>query len=395
LSFAQVAGPELTRQAVHLIESGRARPSAWSLEIIAARLGVSVSTLTYTEPGDLEQLCQRQEFQRAVERGTHILEVGGPPELIGFAHYFTGQALHQLIRYEEALDHLRQARETFETIGNEAFVAESMDWEAITLHRMEDSRALPVAEAALDRYRRVRSRQPETEARMLEHMGTILKGRGDFARARACYEQALQVAGGVRELARLARLNHGLANCHRSLGDLRRGSELLLKAVALYEAEQRISPDPNRVDLPGAENDLGMLVMEQGDLERAEELFQSALRGLEASSTGRLRSYVLLSMSDLRQRQGRLDAAVRLAGEAQGSAERCDETRARAIAHQQLAELHAALGEYESAEDNFRRALVILEQAGLGKRYSDCLEAYQRVQAQRRGAERERRELGA
>jgi tetratricopeptide (TPR) repeat protein len=190
-------------------------------------------------------------------------------------------------------------------------------------------------------------------------------------------------------------LNHGLANCHRSLGDLRRASELLLKAVALYEAEQRISPDPNRVDLPGAENDLGIVVMEQGDLEWAEELFRSALRGLEASDTERLRSHVLLSMSDLRQRQGRSEEAVRLAGDALESAERCDETRARAIAHQQLGELHAARGEHQPTEMNFRRALAILEQAGLEKRYSDCLKAYRRVQAQRRGAERERREVGA
>src|SRR5262252_4339094 len=45
LSLAQVAGWELSRQAVHLIETGKARPRRRTLQIIARRLGVPVSSL--------------------------------------------------------------------------------------------------------------------------------------------------------------------------------------------------------------------------------------------------------------------------------------------------------------------------------------------------------------
>src|SRR5438067_8819327 len=69
LSLAQVAGSDLTRQAVHLIETGKVRPTARSLRTIARRLGVPESALM-APPGpnsdervirDLEELSHRQE----------------------------------------------------------------------------------------------------------------------------------------------------------------------------------------------------------------------------------------------------------------------------------------------------------------------------------------------
>src|SRR5215470_14806692 len=45
LSLAQVGGTELTRQAVHLIETGKVRPSMRSLRVLASRLGVPVASL--------------------------------------------------------------------------------------------------------------------------------------------------------------------------------------------------------------------------------------------------------------------------------------------------------------------------------------------------------------
>ena len=54
---------------------------------------------------------------------------------------------------------------------------------------------------------------------------------------------------------------------------------------------------PARIDVPRIENDLGMMLARDGQLQRADELFSSALRRLEEAGSDRLRSYVLLSQA--------------------------------------------------------------------------------------------------
>src|SRR5207244_9821226 len=90
MSLAEVAGSELTRQAVHLIETGKARPSRRSLRMLASRLGVPQSWLLVQpdgeglnvedkQVGELEDLCQRHEYVSALERGQEALDRSEPP----------------------------------------------------------------------------------------------------------------------------------------------------------------------------------------------------------------------------------------------------------------------------------------------------------------------------
>jgi transcriptional regulator with XRE-family HTH domain len=199
LSLAQLAGQDLTRQAVHLIETGKARPSRRSLRILAGRLGLPEATLL-AQPDDnrpddgciseLELLCQRHEYVRAVEQAREIIGWGGSRRVIAFARHYQGQALHYMDRPDEALRELREARTLFEAEANPWFVAESMDWEAMALHNTEAASALALGQEALRRYRALQPRRPETEARMLRHIATMLFRRHAFERAVAYYEEA-------------------------------------------------------------------------------------------------------------------------------------------------------------------------------------------------------------
>src|SRR5207244_5452557 len=82
MSLAEVAGSELTRQAVHLIETGKARPSMRSLRILSERLGMPASSFlarpengpANPEVAELDHLCQRQEYHAVVERARQILQ---------------------------------------------------------------------------------------------------------------------------------------------------------------------------------------------------------------------------------------------------------------------------------------------------------------------------------
>ncbi len=403
LSLAQLAGTDLTRQAVHLIESGKVRPTLRSLRIIAERLGVPESALL-AAPGpladeqvifDLQGLCQRHEYALAADQALQLIDAGGSPRRIAFAHHYAGRALIGLTQPEDALTHCRVARAAFEAQGNAWWVAESMDWEATALNMLQDGSSLRLARRALGLYRSLEPRLPETEARMLEHLGTIYYGRRSYESGRASYEAALQIAGGVRDLTRIARVYHGLGMCHQGLKDLRTAAELVFKAVTLYEAEQRITPSPTRADLPRAENDLGVIALDQGDLHRAEELFNAALEHYAAAGIERLQSHTLLSLGELRQRQQRLDEALRFTTDAIERAAALDEKYALTSGYKQLGLLYAERGDDGLADASFQRALLLCESAGLKDRATEYLRAYEQVLAERRHGRRRVRNASA
>jgi transcriptional regulator with XRE-family HTH domain len=396
LSLAEVAGSDLTRQAVHLIETGKVRPSVRSLRVIAHRLGVPEWALLIPSGpmadermvAELQKLCQKQQYGDVAQEALRLIELDGSAELTAFAHHFAGQARCVLSQPVEALPHLREAQDRFQALGNPWWVAESMDWEAMALHTLEDPAALRVARTALRGYCALEPRRPETEARMLEHLGTICYRQRDHEAGRAYYESALQVDGGVRELARIARVYHGLGMCLHGLHRFRPAAELLVKAIAMYEAEQRIAPAPMRSGLPAVENDLGLVLMAQGDLERAEELFRAALEHFAAAGIERMQSHALLSLGELRQRQGRLDDALAFVVQAIERAGAWNETQAVMSGYRQLGELYAAQGNDELADASFQRALALCADSGLAERATECLRAYERVLAGRRQSRR-------
>ncbi len=393
LSLAQVAGSDLTRQAVHLIETGKVRPSMRSLQIIARRLGVSAMSfqlhldagaeMPHRRAAELERLCERQRFDEVVELASQLLAQETSPYISAFAHLYVGRGLAELGRPEEALPHLRRAQRLFKLEDDPWSAAEAREWQAVALYLKQDVRAVVVVEDALERYRSLEPRRPEVEARMVERLATFLVRRLDYVRAQRCYEQALQIAGPVLDLTRLGRIYHGLGRCCYSLGETRRGIELVSRAVALYAVENDLRPAQARIALPRVENDLGLMLLREGQSERAEELFQSALHGFQEAGAERLQSHVLLSLAEARQRQGRLGDAVDLNERALELAQRLDEWRAEATANRQLGEIHELRREHALADQGFQRALAILDEAGLPGPRAECLAAYERILAAR------------
>jgi tetratricopeptide (TPR) repeat protein len=391
LSLAQVGGVELTRQAVHLIETGKVRPSMRSLRVLAQRLAVPVTSLLapadnrgpfdQDSVAEIERLCHSHQYDQAIARAEEILEWSRSPALVAGANYLIGEALCRLDRPLEALEHLAQARELFEALGDEGRVPETMELEALAYQISEDPRALEVAEDALRRYRRCDPDRPEVESRILQRLGTILTARREFSAAMEHYEEALRVSGGVRDLMRLARLYHGLAVCHEGYGDVRVAADLLFKAHTLYEAEERLAAAPTGGDLARVENDIAYLLSRQGDFERAEGYLLSSIERYDRAGLLRRRSHILLSLSELRQRQGRLDDATAIVHEAIALAEQFSESHALAVGHRQLAELHAARGDREAAAASFARALEILRANGMEQAYAESRAIRDRVMA--------------
>jgi tetratricopeptide (TPR) repeat protein len=382
LSLADLAGGSMSKQAVHLFETGRARPTLAKLRLIVERLGnTSVGAVLADDSEDrMAELDQRLAFGELGELASQFLrEINSTKRTRAIATYYAGKAvLNQAPARAVVL--FRRARRLLLRVAEQHLAAEAMDWEAAALYLLQDPSATEVGGQALERYRALPDRQPQVEARMLEHLGTFGLQRGAHRDAIERYREAIEVAGARLELARLANIYHGLAEGCRQAGETRRALDYMERAVHFYRTEHDVR-GPVSANLARIENDYGVQLMRVGQWERAEEMISAAMEHYDEVGVTTGRAHMLLSMGELNQLRNRLDEAVDWTVKAIEESERRGETVAQASAYQQLGELWATGGDDAGFEACFGRALEILDAAGLAELRAECLARYMRVRA--------------
>lgn len=388
LSMSQLAGAEVTRQTIFLIEAGKVRPSMRTLELIASRTGRSVSAFLpasgHSQPAsppvvvdarveELQALCLQQQFDSAIALGLQMLKRRSVPRVEAHIRQYVGQALVRTTHPDEALDHLRQAQVLLESEPDPWLTVECTDWEACALYLKQDSRALTVAERALKLCRATSPRLPGTEARILEHLATIHVKNHAFDRAIEYYQEALDTAGAVRDLSRLGRTYHGLSIAYQARGDISRAIEYTHKALALYALEH------DTALLARGENELGLLLMKQGQMARAEEAFRAALSHFDEAGTERVKSHVLLSLGELDLRTGRHEEGIRIVKDAIDLATRLDERQALGSGRQLLGQLYERVGRHKLADKEYGVAMRLLKVEGMKDRLAESHASYAEI----------------
>jgi tetratricopeptide (TPR) repeat protein len=394
LTLAQVAGGKFTRTAIHLIEKGRTKPSMETLQQIARQTRKPIdfflepdSSTALTERQaqlrELENLSAARDLEKVVEMGTSLLGQQWSTDDEAVIHFSLGQAYCRLVRPTEALAHLRTARQEFERMGDEWMTIETLDWESSALGLMDDPEALPLANQALERCRRLDPKAAQLEARILGHIAGMYVVAHSWVLAVRYYDAAVAAATGVKDLLQLAKMHHGLGRAYQSMQQPSTARQHYDKALALYSIESDLS------SVYRVENDLGDLMLEQGQLASAEEHMLKALSGSnELNMDRRGRGFILANLGEVYLRRGDLLKADDHLGQALKVAEAINERVVVANVKVQLGQLEERRGNPDLADEHFESAIRIIEELGMPDRlrdahmeYAELLEARQDVAA--------------
>lgn len=383
LSLAQVAGNDITRAAIHLIENGRSRPSMPTLELISRRTGKPVSYFL-AEPSpvpgspvanlprldEIESLAAHQDFTavaRLAESMLGELQDGWTEARLRF---HLGHARIRLLDTQGALQELGRAREMFAGLGDRWMVVECMDWQAAAMIVEQNPAAIRLAEEALQECRGLDPVPVLTEARILTHLAGMHVVMHDWPRAIATYQEVLGGVGGLRDLNRLAPMYEGLSVAYRELGSAARAAEYSHRAIAIHSLMH------DQAALCRAQSNLGLVLLRQGELANAEQQLRESIATQDAIGLERGKSQALISLGEVRLRHGDLPAAEALIGEGLELAERLGERLSIARAHEALGRLGAESGEAARSDREFGIAIALFRELGVEERLVETLSAH-------------------
>ncbi|HYM97429.1 MAG TPA: tetratricopeptide repeat protein, partial [Candidatus Sulfotelmatobacter sp.] len=281
--------------------------------------------------------------------------------------FHLGQAYCRLVRPEEALKHLPEARRHFEMRGDEALAVEALDWEASALGLLEDPQTMRLAFESLERCRRLDPVPALTEARILGHIANLHVVGQSWSEAARYYEAAVEAAGAVRDLLQLAKMHHGLGTVYQRMLEPARARQHFDKALSLYSAESDLG------SIYRVEGDLGFLMLATGQLKSAEEHLLRALAGSEDVDLDRRgRGFILNNLGEVYLRKGDVSLAREYGVRALESGLAINEQIVLAEAHALLAKIAEHEGSRRTADDEFGTAIAILERLAMPDRLRDA-----------------------
>ena len=383
LSLAKVGKGCVTAPAVYLIETGRTRPSLPTLEHIARRLGKSVEFFladqsentdpTKTGLIDMEAMVVEGRAAEAIALGEDLLKLSTSAHRLGQLRYLLAQAHVQMGKPDEAGSLLREAHIHFQSVGDSLMLAECMGSEANVAKMNQRPDALQLAELALEVCRGMRPVPATTEARLLSILASVHVANRDWTTAIRVYEEAIEAAGPLYDLGRMAKMYSNLSLAYRETGHVDAAVKYAGRSIALLEVLR------DRVSLAQAENNLGLILMAKGDRAGAHKHLDRSLELAEEANLEIGRSHVLMSLCELSLVQGNVQAARQFAQQALEMAGRMKEGANVAEAHVWLGRVAAEGGDDELVDTEFAIAIQGLTEVGVEERLLRCHGIYAEI----------------
>ena len=383
LSLAKVGKGCVTAPAVYLIETGRTRPSLPTLEHIARRLGKPVeffladqsSGADETRTGliELEAMVAEGRHKEAIGHGEELLKLSSSAHRLGQLRYLLAQSYLALAQPDKAASLLRDAHAHFESVDDALMLAECIGYEAHIASMTQQPEAQDLAERALAVCRSINPVPAPTETRLLSILATVHVANRGWDTAIKLYEEAIETAGAVFDLSRMAKMYSGLSLAYRETGHVDAAVKYGGRSIALLEVLR------DRVALAGAENNLGLILMAKGDRNAAHKHLDRSLELAEETHLEIGRSHVLMSLCELSLVQGNVEAARQFAEQALDVAERTKEAANVAEAHVWLGRIAAEAGDDELVDAEFAIAIQGLTDVGVEERLLRCHGIYAEI----------------
>ena len=382
LSLGQVASGQISRTAIFLAETGKTRPTLPTIELIATRTGKPIDYFleehaaagVHSRPDldKLRELAAQERNEELRDAAEAARDLAVDPRDRAWVGFYLARALMSLAKPYTALPEARRARAAFEAAGDRWMVVECMDLEACGLHLLDDASALQVAEAALDACRRLTPANAALEARILGRVGSIHVAHHRYSQAVEFYSLAVTVAGETKDLGRVGKMYNDLSIAYDNLGDLTRSRAYAQKAVTIHELLH------DRVSVARAENNLGLVLMKQGQKDLAREHLERSLGICDEAGVEVGKAHVLLSLAELDLNGRDPDGARRRALDALELARKNGETSIVADAHEMLGEVADQVGDRLASDDAFATAIALRTQEG-GERIVTTRAKYARL----------------
>jgi len=393
LSLAQVALGDVSRTAIHLIETGKTRPTLETLLLIAERTGRPLDFFLEADQlealkaparssdpsavAELELALAQERFEDARSLGASLLEAATDPSLRGRICVLQAQACLRLASVEDALPLLVEARAAFESSGDRWMLAECLDWQAAAEHLLENPGALAVARQALALAKSLEPVPTRTLVRIYGRIGSICVAQHKWKEAVEAYQRAVQAGAGVLDMSRLAKMYNDLSIAYRRVGDLALAADFATKAVSIHELLN------DQLSVGRAETNLALVLMRQGEHASAGEHLERALGIFTQAEQPRGRAHILLAQAELLRDTGDQAQAQAKAHEALMVATQLGEAASQSEANQVLGTIAGAAGDPAAADGYFEESIRILQDLNLPERLTTVRATYARTLEER------------
>jgi len=380
LTQRALAGDDLSVSFISMVEHGRVRPSLETLHRLAARLGVTASSLLSESDGQEEAearlrhgdvLLRQHHFTPALEAyqaAETLALAAADPRLYVRVRLGLGQALLGLRQFDLAEEHLAMAEEGAQALADGQMAAVAANGRGLLAIRR---RAFTTARAhlagALALVRRTEPRDRRLEAVILTNLGRVFLNLGLPAQALACFEEARPLLERAADPAGLAMLqiNSGIAAMQQRAFD--DAAAFLQQAAAHLEVQENLQL------LGGVKRNQGMLLLERDEPGKAEVLLRQSLAIAERLADDAGRAATLTELARAALAQGRISAAGRWATEAVRLAQQVEDPAEAARGESVLAAVARAEGRPDDAVERYRRAAEAFARLEMEKERAETL----------------------
>ena len=390
LTLEQVAAGQVSRAAIHAIETGRSHPTTSTLQLIArvTHQPLSFFVVPGQTPADelspdrleadllatrLEGLLYTGHEEEALRRAVQALERQAPGRKDARLMLIAIDAHLRLSQAAEATPLIRSAMAVYEQKGDRYGVVECLDRDGYAKLLTEDPAAPMVFKRAITQCRQLDPCPSATLSRLLCHLGSWCVQAHDWSAAIDAYREAVHLGDSISDLHRVGQMYGDLAAAYQQLGDLDEALRYAHKAVAFHEART------DQHSIVRAENNLGMTLLRAGDHSGAEKHVRRALALSEVARYEVGRVHVLLSLAETELAAGKINEACANAAAALDEATRLDEGMSAALAQRILGEAAAKQGDLSGVRRYFTAALSALGASAHRERLIETYEAYSRA----------------